>query len=196
MTTLTWPQQPSNPEFNSINIKTNIPTVKSESLSGRVQVRQLGSQKWSMTLSYPPMTRSEFVPIMTTIMQLRGSYGKFTVKLPILSTSQSSAGGSWKADGTYASGISSITCTGGSGDLAAGDFVKFSNHSKVYMVVGWVNTTNVMTIEPPLVESVTGTSTLTYNDVPFTASLNSDQQEFPVGTEGLFRYEVDIVEVL
>lgn len=196
MTTLTWPQSATDVTFKSINIKTNIPTVKSESLSGRVQVRQLGSQKWSMTLSYPPMTRSEFAPMMTTIMQLRGSYGKFTVKLPLLSASQSSASGNWKSDGTYASGVNSITCTGGSGDLVAGDFVKFSNHSKVYMIVNWVNSTNVMTIEPPLVESISGTTTLTYNEVPFTASLNSDQQEFPVGTEGLFRYEVDIVEVL
>ncbi len=193
MTVLTFPQSASDPEFDSVTMATNTPTVKSESLSGRRQVRQLGSQRWSMTLSYPRMTRASFMPIMATIMKLRGSYGTFTIMLPLLSNSQGNTGGTWTCS-AGASGSTAITLSGGTGSFTVGDIVRFSNHSKVYMIVGW--SSNVMSVEPPLSTAVTTSTTIEYNNVKVTASLANDQQEFSVGTEGLFRYEIDIIEAL
>ena len=193
MTVLTFPQGASDPKFDSVTMATNTPTVKSESLSGRRQVRQLGSQRWSMTLSYPRMSRASFMPIMATIMKLRGSYGTSTIKLPLLSNSQGAVGGTWTCN-NKPSGSTAITLSGGTGSFTIGDIVRFSNHSKVYMIVGWSG--SVMSVEPPLSTAVTTSTTIEYNNVKVTASLANDQQEFAVGTEGLFRYEIDIIEAL
>ena len=38
-------------------------TLISVTTSGRVQARQIDGQRFSVTLAYPPMSRSEFAPI-------------------------------------------------------------------------------------------------------------------------------------
>jgi hypothetical protein len=53
-----------------------------------------------------------------------------------------------------------------------------------------------MTIEPPLRSSLSTGTVLIYSNVDFTVGLISDVQEFNIGTENLFQYEVDLIEVL
>jgi hypothetical protein len=53
-----------------------------------------------------------------------------------------------------------------------------------------------LTFEPPLRTGVADNAILIYSNVDFTVGLTNDIQEFNVGTENYFKYEVDLIEVL
>jgi len=190
-------QLPTTPVARSASIISQQNTIISVTSSGRKQARQIDGQKFAMTLTYPPMTRSEFAPIKAFIMKQRSQLESFTVIPPSTeSDARGTAGGT--PTGTASAGDTSITLGGtGTGTLLAGDYIKFANHSKVYMVVADNSdiSTGSLTIEPPLRTAVSGTD-IVYDDVPFTVSLTNDIQEFNIGTTELYAYELDVVEVL
>ena len=143
------------------------------------------------------MSRSEFSPIKAFIMKQRSQLESFTV-IPPATESDAQGTASGTPTGTASAGATSITLGGsGSGTLKAGDYIKFANHNKVYMVVADQSdiSTGTLTIEPPLTTAVSGAN-ITFNDVPFTVSLTSDIQEYNIGTTNLYVYELDVVEVL
>ena len=57
--------------FTAINIKSNQKTLVSDTESGKPFRRQVQGQRFSFTLSYPPMTRADFAPLMAFIMKQR-----------------------------------------------------------------------------------------------------------------------------
>ena len=48
-------QFPTSPNFRSLNFKDNRPTLLNQTLSGKKQVRQIGSQYFSFTVQIPPV---------------------------------------------------------------------------------------------------------------------------------------------
>ena len=68
--------------FNAINIKNNQKTLVSETDSGKTFRRQLQGQRFSFTVSFPPMKREDFAPIMAFIMKQRSRKESFTITLP------------------------------------------------------------------------------------------------------------------
>ena len=189
-------QLPTSPVARSAKINSQQSTIVSVTASGRKQARQIDGQRFAITLQYPPMTRSEFSPIKAFIMKQRSQLESFTVIPPTESNAQGTASGT--PTGTASAGDTSITLGGtGTGTLLAGDYIKFANHDKVYMVVVDQSdiSTGTLTIEPPLRTAVSGTD-ITYDSVPFTVSLINDVQEYNIGTTNLYAYELDVVEVL
>jgi hypothetical protein len=83
--------------------------------------------------------------------------------------------------------------------LAAGDFFKFANHSKVYMCVSPCvsNSSGVATLffSCPLVSAVPNNTNLTITNVPFTAILTEDVQKFDVGFGGITTMSLAMREV-
>lgn len=189
-------QLPTSPVARSASINSQQNTIVSVTSSGRKQARQIDGQRFAITLQYPPMSRSEFSPIKAFIMKQRSQLESFTVIPPTESNAQGTASGT--PTGTASAGATSITLGGtGTGTLLAGDYIKFSNHDKVYMVVADNSdiSTGTLTIEPPLRTAVSATD-ITYDNVPFTVSLTNDIQEYNIGTTNLYAYELDVVEVL
>jgi hypothetical protein len=188
---------PTTPVFTTVNLQSQSPTLISEAVSGKIQARQIAGQRWSFSASYAPMTRSEFAPVSAFIMQQRGRLNTFTIELPIMSDSASSATGTLAANGAATSGDTVITVDGMTGTLQLGDLIKFDGHDKVYMVVAKSGTNMTsMTIEPPLVEDVADDEEIVYNDVPMKVRLNNDVQEFGLRTDSLVSYEVDFIEAI
>lgn len=189
-------QLPTTPVARSASINSQQSTIVSVTSSGRKQARQIDGQRFAITLSYPPMTRTEFAPIKAFIIKQRSQLESFTVIPPTESNALGTASGT--PTGTASAGDTSITLGGtGTGTLKAGDYIKFANHDKVYMIVADQSdiSTGSLTIEPPLRTAVSSTD-ITYDDVPFTVSLTNDIQEYNIGTTNLYAYELDVVEVL
>ena len=189
-------QLPTTPVARSASINSQQNTIVSVTSSGRKQARQIDGQRFAITLQYPPMTRSEFAPIKAFIMKQRSQLESFTVIPPTESDALGTAAG--LPTGTASAGATSITLGGtGTGTLKAGDYIKFANHDKIYMVVADQSdiSTGTLTIEPPLRTAVSATD-IVYDDVPFTVSLTNDIQEYNIGTTNLYAYELDVVEVL
>ena len=194
---------PTTPTANAIKIKNNQTTIVSTSISGRRQARQLQNQRWEMTVSFPPMTRTNFAPIFAFINSQRGRKETFTYTPPIIDDALGTETGSVLVNGVHAVADTTIAMDAFAGDGAgrfkAGDFLKFASHDKVYMVVSDVTSSSnaaTVTIEPPLITALADNEAVTYDSVPFTVALKNDAQEFQIGQDALFRYELDFIEVI
>ena len=194
---------PTSPISNGINITSNQTTMVSTAINGRRQARQLQNQRWSMTVSFPPMTRASFAPIFAFITAQRGRKESFTYTPPIIDDALGTETGSVLVNGVHAVADTTIAMDAFAGDGAgrfkAGDFIKFAGHSKVYMVVSDVTSSSnaaTVTIEPPLTTALADNEAVTYDSVPFTVALKNDVQEFQIGQDAFFRYELDFIEVI
>ena len=186
---------PPSPKFNAINLQSESPTLFSESISGRQQSRKIGGQKWSFTASYAPMKRTEFNPVFSFVVAQKGRHGVFT----IVPTGISSPSGSVSGTVTCAAaalGLESVTIAGLTGTFKAGDMIKFSGHSKVYMLTADRAGNGAMAFTPPLIAAVSSSNTVIYNNVPFTVRLSNDIQGYKLGAGMFFSYEVDFIEAL
>jgi len=194
---------PTSPISNGINITSNQTTIVSTAINGRRQARQLQNQRWSMTVSFPPMTRASFAPIFAFITAQRGRKESFTYTPPIIDDSLGTETGSVLVNGVHAVADTTIAMDAFAGDgdgrFKAGDFIKFASHDKVYMVVSDVTSSSnaaTVTIEPPLTTALADNEAVTYDSVPFTVALKNDVQEFQIGQDALYRYELDFIEVI
>lgn len=185
---------PISPAFNAINLKSESQTLFSETVSGRQQSRKIGGQKWTFTASYAPMKRDEFNGIFSFVVAQQGRHGVFTVTPTEISSTSGTATGTVTTS-TATLGASSVAVSGLSGSLMAGDLIKFSGHTKVYMLTDNRPGDGVMAITPPLIAPV-GSETVIYTNVPFTVRLSNDIQGYSLGAGMFFKYEVDFVEAL
>lgn len=193
---------PSTPAFRAVNLRIIDPTIVFRSQNGRRITRKVGGQLWAFTLTYPPMTKDQFKPILGALAKARGMYQTFTIIPPNLATPS----GTQLSDTTVATsaavGETSISLSGAtaSATFKAGDVIKFSNHNKVYMITddatadGSGNAT--VSISPPLVSAITATShSAKHSNVPFNVALSNDIQEIKTDVFGLNMYELDVEEV-
>ena len=192
----------STAQFESLGIKSIQNTIISKSVSGKKLARQIDGQRWAFTIKIITAKRSDvYGELMAFIIKQRSGKENFTIIPPEVEDARGTASGT--PNGTASAGATSITLGGtGTGTLKAGDFIKFSNHDKIYMVVADQSdiSTGTLTIEPPLTTAVSS-SDITYDNVPFTVHLTNDIQEFGVvGADkdgnALYQFEFDVEESL
>lgn len=192
-----------NTNYSGLNLKSNQRTLTSVADDGTTYTRQIDSQRFSLTLSFPPQSKADFMPIIGFLMKQRSKKESFTLPLPGgIGNARGTAAGS--PTGTASAGDTTITLAGiGTGSLLSGDLITFGNHDKVYMVVddaSDISATNTLTIEPPLREAVSGTA-ISFDNLNMTVRLTSDLQEYAAGTvdkDGnlVFNFELDVIEAL
>jgi hypothetical protein len=133
------------------------------------------------------------------LVKQNGPFDDFTIVPPKHgSTRSTNATGTPTVTGDYAAGVTSIKANGGGGSLLSGDFIKFSNHDKVYMIVQDVNqdlaSEDDFEIFPALNTAIDNTTTIQYNNVPFKVHLESDRTAFKTGTDGTYKIEFNVGE--
>jgi hypothetical protein len=195
---------PSSPVPRNVAISTNQNTIVTTTASGRRQARQIDGQRFRLRLSFPVMTRTEFAPILAFIMKQRSQMESFTYTPPTVEDTLGVASGVISVNGAISAGVTSVAIDGmansTSGVFKAGDLFRFTGQNKVYMCVGDVSSNGsgqgTLTFEPPLRSNVSDNAVLIYSNVDFTVGLTGDIQEFIIGTENYFQYEIDLIEVL
>ena len=195
---------PSSPVPRDVAISSNQNTIVTTTASGRRQARQIDGQRFRLRITFPVMTRTEFAPILAFIMKQRSQIESFQYVPPTLDDALGVASGVISVNGAISAGVTSVAIDGmansTSGVFKAGDFFRFTGQSKVYMVVADVSSNGsgqgTLTFEPPLRSNVADNAVLIYSNVDFTVGLTGDIQEFTIGTENYFQYEIDLIEVL
>jgi len=187
---------PTSPVFTSANFRSEFFNLSSQTISGRTQVRNIGGQRFTFTAAYPPMTRTEFSPVMGFLMAQRGMAETFTIVLPEVSSSSGSVSGTISAAASGSIGDTSIAVDGFTGTIKAGDVFKFANHVKVYMATADLTGSGTLAFQPALVAAVSDNEAITHDDVPFTVRLNNDVQEYGIATDLSYSYEVDFIEAI
>jgi len=186
---------PTTPEFQAINVSSRHNNVFSETVSGRIQVRTYGGQRWSFTAQYNPMTRAEFQPVFAFVTSQQGRLGSFGIVPPVVGSTSGTATGTALVNGATSAGSTTVPVDGFTGTIKAGDFIKFS-HGKVYMVTADRDGPGDISIEPALVQGVSDNEELVYNDVTFTMRLANDVQEYSLSANEYYEYQIDMIEVI
>jgi len=191
---------PTTPVFQALNLRSNDKTLVSQSVNGRTQSRKLASQYWEFSAVYPPMTRAEFMPVYAFIMKQGGQHQTFDIQLPVLDDTQGDATGNLVVTriGGYSAGAHALDVDATDGVIKEGDFIKFG-HDKVYMITQAIThngVTSLISIYPPLRQSISDGDLIQYRNVTIKVRLKNDVQEFGIGNDGLFNYEVDFIEAL
>jgi len=195
---------PASPAPRDVAISTNQNTIVTTTASGRRQARQIDGQKFRLRLRFPVMSRSQFAPILAFIMKQRSQMESFQYTPPTIDDAQGSASTVISVAGAISAGVTTCSVDGMGnslmGVLKAGDFFRFTGQAKVYMCVADVDSNGsgagTLTFEPPLRSNVADNAVIIYDNVDFTVGLTGDIQEFTIGTENYFQYEIDLIEVL
>lgn len=188
--------------FKSVNYRlTNIDS------SNRFKQKFLG-QRWSFELEAPPRLRSEAFQIafLQRPTQVLGDSIQFNFVPPVIATKSGNASGtvtvsllsSTNPSYNFTKGSKTIPVSGGSGTLKKGDFIKFSDHDKVYQLTADTNldgsTLDSISIFPGLFQTLTTGATVSYDNVVFTVTTVGDEFEIEMDENGVFEYKLNLIE--
>lgn len=159
-------------------------------------------QRWLIDAAWKDRTRAQFAPIFAFAVAQRGQYETFQIVPPEVAKPLGVATGTPVVSGVHLNGRT-IATTGWTasttGIMKAMDFIKFSGHAKVYMVVADassdVSGNATLTIEPALMDSLSAGEGITVTDVPFTVAFVGDVQEYAARPPLLFDYQAKFIEV-
>jgi hypothetical protein len=197
-------QYPSSPSFESINFSTNTPTQITNTMSGKLRRVGLGVSFYSWEVKYAQLTRLEAGTVKGYLAQTLGPQFSFEIVLPRLSYSALASQTASVPRNSSAAAIGSTSvaltnCGNTQTVLAAGDYFKFNNHTKIYQCVSpcTSNSSGVATLffSGPLVTAVPLNTNLTITAVPFTAVIANEVQEYEAGYGGLTTLSVSMREV-
>jgi hypothetical protein len=196
-------QYPATPSFNAVGFKIITPTIQTETFSGKSRRVGFGVSYYAWEAKYPPITPRDFGPVIGFASQAFGSLYSFEIILPEISFSKAinqSSGATTSA--AITAGTISVTLNNAGANkrvLAAGDFFKFNNHTKVYMCASDCDSnaggTANLFFSGATVSAVPSGTALTLTAVPFTATFIESLNEFEVGYGGLTSYSIQMREV-
>jgi len=197
-------QFPTSPNFRSLNFKDNRPTLLNQTLSGKKQVRQIGSQYFSFTVQMPPLQQEKAQEVFAFLQKQKGSFEDFTIVAPLDNLGAGKSETDIQVVGAYTSGDASIALDGFSnnqtGALKAGDLIKFANHSKVYMVQSDIDSDGsgalTVLISPNLVASLADNEAVTVNKPSFTVYLENNEIMYSTDASGFYSISFDVREVI
>ncbi len=196
----------STAKFETLGIRSTQNTIISKSISGKKLSRQVDNQRFNFTARIITAKRSDvYGDLMAFIMKQRSSKENFTIIPPEIQNARGTISGTVLVNGVHTIGDTTIDVDAMTGNLKAGDFIKFNGHTKIYMVVADVTADGsneaTVTIEPPLISALANNEAVTYDSVPFTVHLTNDVQDFGVvgaDKDGnlLYQFELDVEETL
>jgi len=195
---------PTDPAPSSVTLDSNQPTIVDRSESGKRQSRTVSGHLWEAKFNWSQLRKEDMLPIFAFAISQVGRSQTFQVVLPNFSETMGLETNTplvnFQAN-TGASGISLKGFTAALNNaLLPGDIVKFSSHSKVYMVTNAVNTSvggiGAILITPNLIENVYADDTVTISNVPFTMALDDDVQTWKGVPPNQAQYSVKMTEDL
>ncbi len=188
------------------NFSSNRPNTTAYTLSGKRSVKQFAAQYFSFSVQLPPMNQSDFMPFYAFLTKQKGSFGSFTFEYPL--DNQGADKGQTDILVNALSGLSIGSSTiamdgftaSTTGVLKAGDFIKFANDTKIYMVTADANSNASgeadILIEPPLQDALVNNEAVTVNKPSFKVALMQDDVMYSTDASGFFTLSFDVREVL
>ena len=193
---------PTSPNFQALAFQDNRPTLINQTLSGKRQVRQIGGQYFTFTVSMPPMEQVEAQAIFAFLQKQKGMFSTFQIGYPLNNKGVSHSETDILVVGAQSAGDDDIASDGFShtnNALRAGDLIKFANHSKVYMVTDDITASGgaaSITISPPLVAAVADNEAITVNKPQFTVYLSTGEISYSTDASGFYSISFEVREVV
>ena len=211
------------PGFAAIKFASESPVQVSRTNSGRVITRSVAGHKWSISITYNPMTRENFEPIFSFLLQQKGRLNPFYVQLPNQYTSRNAAfnthlnSNNILVDGSLAAGVSVMktdnhnstqTTSPQPGDMFTITDTSDSLHTKAYRVTRVTNNTDYLSgsqpatderyvyFTPNLSRATSDNSIVVFKNPKIRVILKSDVQEYSLGTNNLYTFSLNLEEAL
>jgi len=208
------------PGFASVTFSSEAPIQTSRTNSGRVITRSIAGHKWNINIRYNPMTRDQFEPVYSFLLEKNGRLNPFFVKLPQNANSRNAAFTS--ADATI---TTATTGTKGAGFILQaghntteatqpqpGDMFTISDsndslHTKAYRVTRVMGNSTynsalhsqpttaqrIVYFTPHLQRDVAQGATCDYTPL-VRVMLKADVQSYSLGTNNLFQFSLNLEE--
>ena len=211
------------PGFTSITFQSNSPTQVSRSNSGRVTTRTMAGHRWNISINYNPLTRDQFEPIYSFLLEKDARLNPFYVQLPNQYTSRNSAfttystSNSPTAHAANNAGVGFMLQAGHStteatqpqpGDIFTISDTNDSLHTKAYRVIrvmsnGTYNSAlhsqpttaqRIVYFTPNLQRAVSSGATIDYYQPLIRVIQKSDVQSYNLGTNNLYQFNLNLEE--
>lgn len=155
-----------------LTVKSNVPVFASDSLSLKRDVTRRSAQRWEIETKLEPLTggaQDLFVHMVTN-----GSWTNISVVMPqnIGVIKRRTSKSSPTASGT--SGATTVAVLNNVGIIPKGTFIRFGNHSKIYMATSELNGEGNINIFPALRLGLTDTSFTHRDDVLMSCKYDTD----------------------
>ena len=187
------------PILAPFSIRSNEPVFHADTLTLKVQRVSQGSQRWE--LSFNVLTSDNSVDLfVSSLNEIDTAQNMIMPQLKQITDTLDLSGS--PVCSTTAAGSTTVTITGGGGILKKGYFIKFSNHSKIYVVLTDTTLTNSgvsLSIYPKLRTGVTNTTTvLTKENATFSYFRNIDNIGGITFSDGILSSPgtVDLIEAI
>jgi hypothetical protein len=157
------------------------------------QIVQHPGQRWTASVTIPPVRRDLAEPWVAFLLALNGPVGTFLLGDPNAKAPQGTAT-SATITGTAGNSSPTITMTG---TLLAGDYIQIGSGSTATLHKVLVNRSGTGTLEvwPALRSTVTG-ATVTLTNTVGRFRLSGNQQSFSINNASVYGISFDCVEAL
>lgn len=171
----------------------NAVAISSSPFTYAQQVVQHPGQRWTASVSLPPLRRDLMEPWVAFLLSLKGQYGTFLLGDP---NAKSPRGTATSATLTGSAGSESPTITM-TGTLLAGDYIQLgsSSTSTLHKVLVDRSGTGTLEIWPKLRSSVTG-ATVTLTNTVGKFRLARNVQQWEINNMSNYGINFDCVEAL
>lgn len=211
------------PGFVSVKLTSEHKINNQRTNSGRLVSRELSGHKWNIDITYNPLTRDEFDPVYSFLLQSRGSMKPFFVSLPQYSTPKDSTFASYGDVNAFSP--TALTAAGNTnmlieesgysvgthGSPKPGDIFTVSdnghdsNHTKVYQITrvetsadhtDALGATDRLRLHfiPALQRSVSAGANIIFSNPLFRVVLRNDVQEQSLGVNNLYQFSLKVEE--
>ena len=209
------------PGYASVTFSSEAPIQFSRTNSGRVITRSIAGHKWNINITYNPMTRDEFEPIYSFLLEKNGRLNPFFIQLPQHILSRNTAFASLNPTITTATtgskGAGFILTAGHStteatqpqpGDMFVIQDSNDSLHTKAYRVTRVMGNSTynsalhsqpttsqrIVYFTPHLQRDVAQGATCDFGGPNIRVIQKSDVQSYSLGTNNLFQFSLNLEE--
>jgi hypothetical protein len=157
------------------------------------QIIQHAGQRWTASVSIPPVRRDLAEPWLAFLLALNGPVGTFLLGDPNAKEPRGTASTA-TITGTAGSSSPTITMTG---NLFAGDYIQIGSGAtaRLHKILEFKNGSGTIEIWPALRSSVTGATVVLSNTVG-RFRLSGNQQSFSINEASIYGISFDCVEAI
>ena len=209
------------PGYASVTFSSEAPIQMSRTNSGRVLTRSIAGHKWNINITYNPMTRDQFEPVYSFLLEKNGRLNPFYIQLPqhMLSrnTAFATANPTITTATTGSKGAGYILTAGHNttettqpqpGDMFTISDTNDSLHTKAYRVTrvmgnGTYNSAihsqpttaqRIVYFTPHLQRDVSSGATCDFSGPTLRVLLKNDVQSYKLGTNNLYEFSLQLEE--
>jgi len=211
------------PGFVSVKLASEHKINNQRTNSGRLISRDLSGHKWNIDITYNPLTREEFEPVYSFLLQARGTMKPFFISLPQYKNPRDATFSSYGDVNGFtptaltAAGMTNMLieeagyAVGTHGSPKPGDIFTVSdnghdsNHTKVYQITrvetsvdhtDALGDTDRLRLHfiPALQRSVSSSANIIFKNALFRVVLKNDVQEQSLGVNNLHQFSLKVEE--